>query len=284
MNSKTFCFLFSICLILSYLTKGQDTISKNATALSDSLRIKHYYKVLSETPLFSYKRQLYLDSLIHIKPDVASLWQQKAMPLFKQKKYELGMQYLDSAVKYDHSTHWLEYRAFIKCIFQKSYKESIKDFELLRVQNGSSGVMDHSYDFYMGLCYLQMNDFENAEKYIQLSIDASINRIKEGHYIEYFYLGVVKMEKEEHENAIANFDQALKVYKHFSDAKYYKASCLIQLNKQDEALPILIEAKQDVNDGYTINEDSAIYEEYPYQIKKRWPGYLIDKLSKKDNK
>jgi len=76
------------------------------------------------------KRQLYIDSALNIVPKASQLWQQKAMPLFKQKKYEIAMPFLDSAVKYDKTKHWLEYRAFIKCIFQKSYRAAIKDFNL----------------------------------------------------------------------------------------------------------------------------------------------------------
>ena len=39
------------------------------------------------------------------EPTNAYLWQQKAMPFFKQKKYELGLQYLDSAIKYDQTNY-----------------------------------------------------------------------------------------------------------------------------------------------------------------------------------
>ena len=44
---------------------------------------------------------------------VAYLWQQKAMPYFKAKKYEVGMQYIDKAVQYNPE-RWQSYRAFIK--------------------------------------------------------------------------------------------------------------------------------------------------------------------------
>jgi hypothetical protein len=54
---------------------------------------------------------------------ITYLWQQKAMPLFKQAKYELGMTYLDKAVKFDRNNEWQEYRGFMKCIFSKRCKE-----------------------------------------------------------------------------------------------------------------------------------------------------------------
>lgn len=86
--------------------------------------------------LFSGQHQLYLDSLIAILPKEPFFWQQKAMPLFKQKKYELGMKYLDKAVELDPTYHYREYRAFIKCVFQKNYSESLEEFFYLTKING----------------------------------------------------------------------------------------------------------------------------------------------------
>jgi hypothetical protein len=77
---------------------------------------------------------------------VARLWQEKAMPYFKARKYEIGMTYVDKAVLYDRK-EYLPYRAFIKCIFAKTYKESIIDFEQCRKEFGNNYVMDHTYNF-----------------------------------------------------------------------------------------------------------------------------------------
>lgn len=79
--------------------------------------------------MYSQDHQLYLDSVLSILPHSAYHWQPKAMPLYKQKKYEIGSAYLDSAVKYDDRQQYLEYRGFMKCIFQKTYKSAITDFE-----------------------------------------------------------------------------------------------------------------------------------------------------------
>ncbi|QQD14266.1 hypothetical protein [Sphingobacterium sp. UDSM-2020] len=60
--------------------------------LVDSARQYSYY---------SKEWQKYIDMGLKEDSTIAYLWQQKAMPLFKQGKYELGMQYLDKAVLYD---------------------------------------------------------------------------------------------------------------------------------------------------------------------------------------
>ena len=81
-----------------------------------------------------------------------------------------------------------------------------------------------------------------------------------------FYYGIAKYELQKWEEAIIVFDKALKIYPNFSDIKFYKAMCLMKINMQKEAMILLEEGKNDAEKGYTINEDNAIYEKYPYQV------------------
>jgi tetratricopeptide (TPR) repeat protein len=260
--------IFFLCWI-SQQVFGQDTHSYNKPILSaaDSVLIKMYEKGMNRSSLYSQDRQHYLDSLLAITPENAYYWQQKSMPLFKQKKYETGMVYLDSAVLYD-SNEWLDYRAFIKCIFQKSYAASIADFEGSKKLKGFNFVMDHSYDFYLGLCYLQMDKFAIADSFMQSSLRWADANFGEGHYIEYFYLGIVKMELNQDSLAISLFNRSLKIYPQFPDAQYYKAVCLKRQGHVNEALAVMTKALKNLNEGYSNNEDNAIYEEYPYQKRK----------------
>jgi tetratricopeptide (TPR) repeat protein len=215
-------------------------------------------------------------SALLIVPKASQLWQQKAMPLFKQKKYELGMPFLDSAVKYDKTNHWLEYRAFMKCIFQKSYRAAINDFNLAIKKNGNSWVMDHSYVFYKGLCYLQLNKLDSAEFLFRKEMEQEIKDRKEAHYLHWFYMGVLQHEQDKYAEAITSFDNSLRQYSQFSDAQYYKAVCLFELKQINQALDVLNQAKENLKFGYTLNEDNAIYEAYPYQINKFMINATID--------
>lgn len=192
------------------------------------------------------------------------------MPLSKMKKYELAISFIDSAVKYDKTMHWREYRAFIKCIFQKNYTEAIKDFQYVKQFNENGNVMDHSFKFHIGLSYLQLNEFDSAEKYMLQSIDFWEKSWKMGHYLEYLYLGIVYYEKANYPSAIRYLDSAIKYYPQFSDAKFYKSRVLNLIGQKEASEKLLLEAKLDYDKGFTINEDNAIYEEYPYQIKKYW--------------
>ena len=236
----------------------------------DSLKAESFFKRAMSSQLFSRDRQLLLDSALQILPSQPYYWQQKSMPLSKQKKYELAISYIDSAVKYDPTLHWREYRAFMKCIFQKSYRDAIYDFEFVKEKNEDGNVMDHTFNFYIGLCYLQLNQFEKATSYFQKSIQFRMNKWNMAHYLEYFYLGITYMELQQYDKAIINLDNAILGYRQFSDAKFYKANILNKLGRTAESKLLIEECLLDLKKGYTINEDNVIYEEYPYQIKKYW--------------
>jgi tetratricopeptide (TPR) repeat protein len=199
---------------------------------------------------------------------IAYLWQQKAMPYFKCKKYEVGMAFLDKAVLYDKQ-RWLPYRGFIKCIFAKNYTAAIKDFEECIELYGNSYEMDHTYRFYIGLCYLQLNEYAKAEKIFDDYVhELYTNRQQLEHPTAYFYQGIAKYELKKWDEAVAIFDKALKIYPEFSDAKYYKAICWFKLGKSKEEVSALATvAREDAAKGFSINEDNTVYESYPYHIK-----------------
>lgn len=209
-----------------------------------------------------------LDNGLAKDSTIAYLWQQKAMPYFKARKYEIGMPFLDKAVKYN-AERWQPYRGFMKCIFSKSYKDAIEDLEDCKKKFGNQYVMDHTYDFYIAISYLQLNEFEKAEKILQNYVDEIYkDRDKLEHPTAYFYLGISKFELKKFDEAIAIFDKALKIYPNFSDVKFYKAICLLRKEKIEEAKTLLKESEEDYKIGYKLNEDNTIYETYPYQ--KKW--------------
>lgn len=262
-----------VLLIVILFASNQMHAQANKSTLSirDSLKLRVYVDSINHSDLFSVRRQSYLDSALMIKPWSAFWWQQKSMPLDKQNKYELAKPYLDSAVKYNRSKY-LDYRGFVNCIFRKNYSEAISDFKAAQNEFGYRHVMDHSYDFWLGLSYLQLNKFDSSI----MCLDKAIKTERESrsdslaHFMNWFYLGIAWYEKENNTKAIYCFDKCLEQYEHFSDAKYYKAYCLTRLNKKTEARTLILEADADFKKGYTINEDNVIYETYPYQINQRF--------------
>lgn len=220
----------------------------------------------------------YIDSAIAVLPNYAYLWQQRGMPYWKQMKYEVALAYTDSAVKYD-SLHWLDYRAFCKCIFQKNYIDAIRDFHLAKRVVGNSTVMDHDYDFYLGLCYLQLATYDSSLYYFSASIrNDSITFGSAGlHHLHSFYMGIVCYEKQWYSEAIYWFDRSLTSNPMFADAEYYKAASLKKIGQQEASDSLFKQAEEHFAEGRTINEDNAIYERYPYQLSPSW----FDRAKKK---
>jgi len=210
---------------------------------------------------------------------VALLWQQRALPLWKTHKYELALECYNKAVLYDRR-NYLGRRGFLKCIFQKNYRDAITDMETAEQEFGYGYQNDHSYRFYIALCHLQLNEFERAEQILQKEFEKVIKARGADwiHYLELFYMGVVQYELRKYDKAILYFDKALFIYKNFSDAQYYKGICLLQKGEREQAKTIMLEAKSNSEKGYTINEDDSFYETYPYQVNwfmAKWmiPGY-----------
>ena len=121
--------IFSCLIIPAFLAIQVCNAQQNSRQISyekpisenDSILLQKYLDSANNAGLFSIKYQLYMDSALTIKPWKANWWQHKAMTLYKKKKYEAGAPYLDSAVKYNELSY-IDYSAFMKCIFQKSYR------------------------------------------------------------------------------------------------------------------------------------------------------------------
>ncbi|MFK7970263.1 MAG: tetratricopeptide repeat protein [Bacteroidia bacterium] len=241
----------------------------NSPEIQDSIIQEHVHEGAKKLGLYSLERQQELDKGLAKDSTIAYLWQQKAMPLYKQGKYELGLEYLDKAVRYNPE-RWQDYRAFMKCIFAKTYRASIIDFEDCRRKYGNNVVMDHSYNFYIAVCKLQLNEFDEAEKLLVQEVE---NQAKENgeewvHHLDLFYLGITQYEQRKLEEALATFDRALEKYATFSEALQFKAATLGRLGKMEEANRIAELARSYGKKGYSFNEDNQAYERYPYQI--RW--------------
>lgn len=236
------------------------------TPKQDSILTKHLKKGAWKYHYYTKEYDRHIDEGLAADSTIAYLWQQKGMPYFKKGKYEIGMQSLDKAVYYD--LKWLDYRAFMKCIFVKNYDAALTDFEASLKRDPNGYIMDHPYSFYMALCYLQLNQYPIAFELLNNRI-TTVEKEKGTtwlHPTELFYLGIAQFEQGNYTNAITTFDKALELYPGFSDATYYKGKCYECIGQTEPAEACFKQARIDFDKGYTINEDNIIYERYPYQV------------------
>lgn len=252
-----YCVLFSCPVLAQTLPNEEQVIERYLK--------KGAWKVSYLSPEY----QQYIDSGIAANPNVAYLYQQKSMPYFKQNKCEYAMPILDKAVALD-PLHWIDYRAFIKCVFARTYVEAIQDLETSKKIKGEDGfVMDHTYNFYLGLCYLQLNQLQKSKDYFEKGIAYTTNTKGENwvHPVDFFYMGICLQEMQRYEQSVKYFDLAIKNYPRFSDAKFYKAKSLKRTGNNALAETMFAECEVDYKKGYTMTDDNVIYERYPYQLR-----------------
>lgn len=258
---------FFILIILFQACFSQEKSTNTTEKINQDSIIFKLLKPAFKLSIYSQDYQKALDKAIEVEPNLAFFWQQKAMPLVKMGKHELAMPFLDKAVELDEG-EYLDYRAFIKCIFARSYSEAIKEFKHCKTKFGNGYVMDHSYDFYIALCKLQLNQFKEAEKILRSQIEKDMaERGKDWvHFTEYFYLGICLFEQGKYQDAIKWFDLAINSYTEFPEANYYKALCLKNLDKIDEGKAQFKLFEKYKEQGFTINESNSQYIRYPYQL------------------
>ncbi|RMA57026.1 tetratricopeptide repeat protein [Ulvibacter antarcticus] len=266
--------VFSSILVNSCASEAKDKKSKIEVAYPSEVEEKIIDSVMvgiHKLRLNSQERRDALDVAIAKFPDIANFYQQRAMPLYKQNKDELGLPFLEKAAALNPEKY-LDYMGFMKCIFSKNYRGAISDFEKVQELSGDGYVMDHTYYFYIGISYLQLNEFEKAKIYLDKSIAQTEgeNGREWVHFLDLWYLGIANYELGDCENAIVAYDEALSKYPSFGDVKYYKAICLFKMKKYEASQALFKEAKDDILNDNTINEDNVIYEEYPYQVRKTW--------------
>jgi len=160
----------------------------------------------------------------------------------------------DKAVEKDAAT-WQPWRGYLYLWFYRDYEKAIADF------NASDSLTDyidhpqgHSVDFWRGIAYLGLKDYENSISYWDKHITKETQDSGED-WVEleaFLYRGIAYFESGNAKKAVENFDKVIHYFKQSADAKYYKAMIL----KNDdfaEAKLLIEDAIVDFKDGFYNN-------------------------------
>ena len=260
------CWKFLLSISVVYLlqsgsTNAQVAFCDNEKAIDSAIHRIYRFHYTSDD------WQTACDSLLSICPKLDQVWQMKAMPNAKLGNWEACYKPLKNAVALNPKK-WLSYQAFLKCVFTKDYEGAIIDFKEADKLAAGSGVMDHSFDFYLGLCYLRLDSLPAALKYF--NADASYQEHRKGkgnvHPVSMFYLGICHLEMKHYALAEKCFNNCLKVYANYPEPNFYIAKQYILTNKKVLAKAYFVRAKKCLNEGYTSGEDQEYYVNYPYEI------------------
>ena len=249
-----------ILLPLSMVAQNPSARAK-AEAYLDSAFIKY--------SIYDLEGQRKADTALMIDPTFAAAWQQKAMPHLKNGDFPHWIELIDKAVALD-AARWLDYRAFCKIVFMKDYEGGLRDINQAqkRLPNENLVVMDHTYDYWRSLCYMETGQLDSALFFMQKSVDEQVKarNFEWTHYGDMFYLGLLYYNKGQVGKAQYYIDASLKNSPNFPDALFYKTLIMIELGRKGEAIDVFNRLVSAREKGYRMNEDNEIYANYPHQI------------------
>jgi len=161
----------------------------------------------------------------------------------------------DNAVEHDPQT-WVPWRGYLYLWFYRDYEKAIADFN---ASDTLTPFLDypqgHSVDFWRGIAYLGLKDYENSISYWNEHINKETKDTGED-WVEleaFVYRGIAHYESGDAKKALLDFDRAIHYFKQSADAKYYKAKILYEGGKSDEALILIQEGMKDFKNGFYNN-------------------------------
>ena len=211
----------SICLlILVYSCEDESKIKAQSMACFE-YGMSHYQGTQESINAFA--------KAVEYDPTHAESWRELSIPFLKRGMPSLWKKYMDKAVELDPIT-WQGYRGYNYLWFYRDYKSAIADFDATDslTPNFTDAPQGHSVDFWRGLAYLGLKDYENSIAYFNKHIQKEIDESGED-WVEheaFLYRGIAHYEAGNDEKALESINTLLKYNSNFADAKYYKALIL----------------------------------------------------------
>jgi tetratricopeptide (TPR) repeat protein len=266
-------FAFSITFVISCKVPAQ-----NKEPIEISQRV---WDSLSAYPQLTMQWDLYNKLILERYPGTHTAYMNRSVAYNKTGDHATGFAMVNKTVELNPILN-LGYRAFLKLYFMHDYQGALQD--CLRLDSLTSyakpGVWGEDMDMVIGLCYLQLNDFQKA----RLRFTSSINTVtkeagKEWNSPRVFlYLGITLMKEKAYSQAIRVFDEVIQLNPKFSEPYYYKAlSYSLQKDPRGTGLKnakATLEKCRQVFEKHGAEKNP--YFEMPYQI---YPSMISD-LSK----
>lgn len=256
--AKLKTLFLSLCICITYGATAQKTTADSAMS---------FFSARSAVDYSSARWQIAIDSALAIDSTVATLWQWKGMPYFKNGDYARAMPCYDKAVQYGPD-RYLPLRAFMKLTFLKDNEGALKDFLTCKEKKYGVGLMDHSYEFFMGVAYKEIGQLDKADSFLLLSINDVVKRQGDNwvNFNEWFFAGIVALEKQNYKQAIGYLDKCLREYPGYPNALHHKAIALAKTGKRESARELFQLAITNIKKDMRSAEDNDGYVNYPNQV------------------
>ncbi len=250
-------YCLSIILFLLLLFSCDKKLSVEEKKIKSDEMINSGHFVLSPTMQGSSEMMTYTEKAIALDSTNADAWRELSIPYLKRGIPHKWKPLFDKAVTLD-SIHWQPWRGYLYLWFYRDYKKAIQDFNAsdTLTPNFIDAPQGHSVDYWRGISYLGLKDYDNSIAYFDKYINTEIEESGED-WVEvtaFLYRGIAYFETEKYEKALINFNKQLQYSRNRSaDAKYYKAQIFKIQNKIDAAKVLIDEAINDYEIGYYNN-------------------------------
>ncbi|MEM6720972.1 MAG: hypothetical protein AAF611_16700 [Bacteroidota bacterium] len=230
-------FFLSLSLVILLVSCEDETARKEMALQCFKYGMANYQG--TEVSINAFAKAVELD------PTHAESWRELSIPFLKRGMPHLWKKYIDKAVALDPIA-WQGYRGYNYLWFYRDYKSAIADFDATDTltPNFTDAPQGHSVDFWRGIAYLGLKDYDNSIAYFDKHIQKEIEETGED-WVEheaFLYRGIAHFEKNRQEIyldnnpdrfqlALQDFNTLLKYNSDFADAKYYKALTLLEESK-----------------------------------------------------
>lgn len=208
-----------------------------------------------------------LDSIVALDPMHCDAVRELSVAYLKRGLMLPWKMQFDKAVACD-PVIWVPWRGYLYLQFYRDYEKAIADFDASDslTPNFTDAPQGQSVDYWRGLAYLGLNDYENSIKYLDRYL-AEVTEENGEDWTEptaFLYRGIAHYESKNSEAALLDFNKMILYNKNKTgDGSYYKALILYEANKCEEAKNELDIAIANFNNGYYNND---VYTEALKQI------------------
>ena len=164
----------------------------------------------------------------------------------KAGNFEEGFKYLNKAVEIDPKAH-LGYRGWIRLRKLRDYNNALLDFDRLDslTPNFNDAPWGEDINFLRGECYYGKKDYNKAKQYFLSSIK---NQGKEWADVQSFvYVGLCELQLKNYENAIRSFEAGLEQSKYVPEAYFGIAKAYKNIGNPEKAKESIILAEKYIN-------------------------------------
>lgn len=242
--------LYLVVLSLACHEKEPELDASQRRALAEEV-----FKNGSHLPQGSPKSMTRIEEAIKIDTTYAEAIRELSVAYLKRGMPHKWRPIMDRAVYYDAKT-WQPWRGYLYLWFYRDYEKAIADFNASDTLTPHIDYpQGHSVDFWRGIAYLGLKDYENSIAYWDKHIVKETNDSGED-WVEleaFLYRGIAHYESGNTDKAMENFEKILQYFKVSADAKYYMAKIFLERKQHKKAKKFLEEAKVDFKKGFYNN-------------------------------